>query len=230
MPGAKDTARCIFEFVYFARPDSKIFGKSVYRARKKFGERLAGEFPFDGDIVVPIPDSGNISALGFSQKRNMPFEMGIVRNHYIGRTFIEPEQDRRDISVRIKLNAVEQVIRGKRVIVIDDSIVRGTTCRGRMNALKAAGAKEVHMRVSCPPIKFPCYYGIDFPTRSELIAGRHSLEEIRRFIGATTLKYLDKEKMLSCVSGKPENYCTACFDGSYLTNIPKSQSKYVLER
>ncbi len=221
---------CIFEHIYFARPDSLVFGDNVHEVRRQIGQRMAESDAVDADLVMPVPDSGNSAAIGYAQVSGLPFEMGFVRNHYIGRTFIEPEQDRRDIGVRIKLNVVEQVIRGKKVVVIDDSIVRGTTCRGRMNALKAAGASEVHMRVSCPPIKFPCYYGIDFPTRSELIAGRHSLEEIRRFIGATTLKYLEKEEMLSCVSGKPEDYCTACFDGSYSTNIPKSQSKYILER
>ena len=222
--------QCIFEHIYFARPDSMVFDDNVHEVRRKIGQRMAEIDDVDADIVMPVPDSGNSAAMGYAQVSGLPFEMGFVRNHYIGRTFIEPEQDRRDIGVRIKLNAVEQVLRGKRVVVVDDSIVRGTTCRGRMNAIRAAGAKEVHMRVSCPPIRFPCYYGIDFPTRAELIASRHSVEEIRQFIGATTLKYLDKEDMLSCVSGEPEDYCTACFDGSYLTDIPTGQSKHMLER
>lgn len=221
---------CIFEHIYFARPDSVVFGDNVHEVRRRIGRKIAEIDNIEADMVMPVPDSGNSAAMGYAQASGLPFEMGFVRNHYIGRTFIEPEQDRRDIGVRIKLNAVEQVVRGKRVVVVDDSIVRGTTCRGRMNALRTAGAKEVHMRVTCPPIKFPCFYGIDFPTPSELIAGRHSLEDIRQFIGATTLKYLGRDEMLSCVSGRAEDYCTACFDGSYGSEIPKGQSKFMLER
>jgi amidophosphoribosyltransferase len=179
---------------------------------------------------MPVPDSGNSAAMGYSQESGLPFEMGFVRNHYVGRTFIEPQQARRDVGVRIKLNAVKEVVRGKRVVVVDDSIVRGTTCRGRVNALREAGAKEVHMRVSCPPIRYPCHYGIDFPTKTELIAAKHSIEEIRSFIGATTLKYLGKDEMFSCTSRPGQDYCSACFDGSYFIKVPQGRDKTVLER
>jgi amidophosphoribosyltransferase len=221
---------CIFEHIYFARPDSLVFGDNVHGVRHRIGRRMAQVDKTDADLVMSVPDSGNSAAMGYSQASGLPLEMGFVRNHYVGRTFIEPVQARRDVGVRIKLNVVREVIRGKRVVVVDDSIVRGTTCKGRVNALRAAGAKEVHMRVSCPPIRYPCHYGIDFPTTTELIAAKHSVEEIRSFIGATTLKYLDSEEMLSCVSGPPQNYCTACFDGSYHVEIPQGQTKTALER
>jgi amidophosphoribosyltransferase len=215
LPAAKDTARCIFEFIYFARPDSKIFGKSVYRVRKKLGEKLADEFPFDGDIVVPIPDSGNIAALGFSQKRRIPFEMGIVRNHYIGRTFIQPFQTSREMGVRIKLNPVRDVVKGKKIIVIEDSIVRGTTSRLRIRNLREAGAKKIYMAVSCPPIRHPCFYGIDFPSEEELIAGREPVEKIAQTIGVDGLYYLSLDGMLSSTGLPKEDFCTACFTGNY---------------
>jgi len=221
---------CIFEHIYFSRPDSMVFGDNVHNVRHCIGEKLAESDNIKADLVMPVPDSGNSSAMGYAHASGLPFDMGFVRNHYIGRTFIEPEQERRDIGVRIKLNVVREVVEGKSVVVVDDSIVRGTTCRGRVNALKAAGAREVHMRVSCPPIQYPCYYGIDFPTKTELIAGKHSIEDIRHFIGATTLKYLEKDKMLSCVSREPGSYCTACFDGKYHVKIPEGQTKTVLER
>ncbi len=221
---------CIFEHIYFARPDSVIFGDNVHEVRRRIGRRMAAADDVEADIVMPVPDSGNSAAMGYSRESGLPFEMGFVRNHYIGRMFIEPEQARRDVGVRIKLNVIREVVRGKRVVVVDDSIVRGTTCRGRVNALKAAGAKEVHMRVSCPPIRHPCHYGIDFPTKTELVAAKHSVEEIRGFIGATTLKYLGRDEMLSCVSRPGQDYCTACFDGSYFVEIPEGQTKTVLER
>jgi amidophosphoribosyltransferase len=215
LPEAKDTARCIFEFIYFARPDSKIFGKSVYYVRKKLGERLADEFPFVGDVVVPIPDSGNIAALGFSQKKRIPFEMGIVRNHYIGRTFIQPFQTSREMGVRIKLNPIRDVIKGKKIIVLEDSIVRGTTSRLRIRNLREAGAKKIYMAVSCPPIRHPCFYGIDFPSEKELIAGRHSVEKIAATIGVDGLYYLSLDGMLSSTGLAEEGFCTACFTGNY---------------
>lgn len=221
---------CIFEHIYFARPDSVVFGDNVHEVRRRLGRKMAEAGGVEADFIMSVPDSGNSAAMGYSEVSGLPLEMGFVRNHYIGRTFIEPEQTRRDINVRIKLNVIEEVVRGKRVVVVDDSIVRGTTCRGRVNALKAAGAKEVHMRVSCPPIRYPCYYGIDFPTSTELIAAKHSVDEIRDFIGATTLRYLAIDEMLSCVSRKPRDYCTACFDGSYHEGIPGGLSKTVLER
>ncbi len=174
-------ARCIFEHIYFSRPDSVVFGQSVYSVRKRLGERLAEENPVSADIVTPVPDSGNYAALGFAQKSKIPLEMGVVRNHYVGRTFIQPSQFIRDFRVKVKLNPVKNVFKGKRVVIIEDSIVRGTTTKMRIRTIKQAGAKEVHMRVSCPPLKFPCFYGIDFPTKKELIASKFSVEEIRKF-------------------------------------------------
>ena len=208
-------ARCIFEFIYFARPDSRIFGKSVYHARKKLGENLAGEFAFKGDIVIPIPDSGNIAALGFAQKKKTPFEMGIVRNHYIGRTFIQPFQESRERSVKIKLNPIREVIEGRNIIVVEDSIVRGTTSRLRIDNLKKAGAKKIYMAVSCPPIRYPCFYGIDFPNKKELIAGKNSVKDIEKIIGVDGLQYITMDKMLSSMELPGEEFCDACFTGNY---------------
>jgi len=208
-------SHCIFEFIYFSRPDSKIFGESVYIARKKLGEKLAEEFPFKGDIVIPIPDSGNISALGFANKKNLPFEMGIVRNHYVGRTFIQPFQSSRELGVKIKLNPIKEVLKGKKIIVIEDSIVRGTTSKTRIKNLREAGAKKIYMGVTCPPIKFPCFYGIDFPGKKELIASTKEVEEIRKSIGLDGLYYLSLKGMLSSMNIPPGNFCTACFTGQY---------------
>ena len=222
--------QCIFEHIYFARPDSLVFGDNVHEVRRHIGQKMAHVDKVDADLVMSVPDSGNSAAMGYCEASGLPLEMGFVRNHYVGRTFIEPEQARRDLGVKIKLNVVKKVVRGKRVVVVDDSIVRGTTCRGRVNALREAGATEVHMRVSCPPIRHPCYYGIDFPTKTELIAAKHSVDEIRGFIGATTLKYLGREDMLSCVSGPAQDYCTACFDGSHHFEAPEGLTKTVLER
>ncbi|MCX8083076.1 MAG: amidophosphoribosyltransferase [bacterium] len=225
----KTISRCIFEFIYFSRPDSNIFGISVYNARKRLGEKLAEEFPYNGDIVVPIPDSGNISALGFSQKRGIPFEMGIVRNHYVGRTFIQPFQVSRETGVKIKLNPIRDVIKGKDIIVVEDSIVRGTTSRLRIKNLKEAGAKRIFMAVSCPPIRYPCFYGIDFPSMKELIADRYSIEEIAKDIGVDGLYYLSLEGMLSAV-GLPKNeFCTACFTGDYVIKNNGFESKEQFE-
>ncbi len=215
LPPAK-ISRCIFEFIYFARPDSRIFGESVYYARKKFGERLAKEFPYDGDMVVPIPDSGNISALGFAQKRKIPFEMGIVRNHYIGRTFIQPFQTSREMGVKIKLNPIREVVKGRSIIVFEDSIVRGTTSRFRIKTLRDAGAKKIFMAVSCPPIRHPCFYGIDFPSSKELIAGKEPVEKIAETIGVDGLYYLSIEGMLASICLPPGEFCTACFTGNYV--------------
>ena len=208
-------SRCIFEFIYFARQDSNIFGASVYYARKKLGERLAEEFPYKGDVVIPIPDSGNISALGFSQKTGIPFEMGIVRNHYVGRTFIQPFQTSREMGVKIKLNPIKEVVKDKDIIIFEDSIVRGTTSRLRIKRLREAGARRIFMAVSCPPIRYPCFYGIDFPTREELIAGRHTVEEIAKSIGLDGLYYLSLEGMLSSIGLPEDEFCTACFTGKY---------------
>ena len=192
-------AFCIFEFIYFARPDSMIFSKGVYTARKELGRQLAQERPADADIVIPMPDSGNCAGLGFSEASGMPFEMGIIRNHYVGRTFIQPVQSFRDLRVKIKLNPVREVIEGKRIVLVEDSIVRGTTSRIRIKNFKEAGAREIHMRVSCPPHRYPCLYGIDFPTREELVASSHTEEEIRQFLGLETLGYLSIEGMLKAM-------------------------------
>ncbi len=209
-------AHCIFEHVYFSRPDSKIFGESVHLVREKFGRRLAIEQPAPGaDIVIPVPDSGNSAALGFSQESGIPLEAGIIRNHYVGRTFIQPSQGMRDFKVRVKFNLVKEVLKGKSVVVVDDSIVRGTTSKMRVKSLRQAGAKEVHLRISCPPHRFPCAYGIDFPTREELIANRYSSEEIRKYLECDSVGYLSLEGMLECASQPKENYCTACWSGKY---------------
>ncbi len=208
-------AHCIFEHVYFARPDSKIFGENVHMARVKFGRQLAKEQPAEADIVIPVPDSGNSAALGFSLESGIPLEYGIIRNHYVGRTFIQPSQGMRDFKVRVKFNFVKEVLKGKRIVVVDDSIVRGTTSKMRVKSLRQAGAKEVHLRISCPPHKFPCAYGIDFPTREELIANKYSPEEIRKYFECDSVGYLSLEGMLGCVAFPKENYCTACWTGNY---------------
>ncbi len=214
-------SQCIFEFVYFARPDSKIFKRSVYEVRKEFGKRLARENPVEADVVIPVPDSGVVPALGYSQESKIPFEMGLIRNHYVGRTFIKPQQQMRDIGVKVKLNPIPEVIRGKRVVVIDDSIVRGTTSKKIVRMIREAGAKEVHMRISSPPTKWPCYFGIDTPTKEQLIASSSSLEEICKHIEADSLGYLSLEGMLEAAGGSKEEFCTACFDGDYPVEIPE---------
>jgi amidophosphoribosyltransferase len=206
-------APCVFEHVYFARPDSVIFGNNVAEVRKRFGAQLAREHPVDADVVVPVPDSGVFAALGYAQESGIPFEFGLVRNHYVGRTFIEPKQTIRNFGVKVKLNPVREIIAGKRVILIDDSIVRGTTSKKIVRMLKQFGATEVHMRVSSPPTTGPCYYGIDTPQRRELIASSNSIEEIRKFIEADSLGYLSEEGMLNAAGGS--GYCTACFTGKY---------------
>jgi len=211
-------ARCIFEHVYFARPDSIIFGKNVGEVRKNFGAQLAREHPVDADIVVPVPDSGVFAALGYAQESGIPFQFGLVRNHYVGRTFIEPKQSIRDFGVKIKLNPVRGIVGGKRVVLIDDSIVRGTTSKKIVRMLKQFGAKEVHMRISSPPTTGPCFYGIDTPQRRDLIASSSSTEQIREFIEADSLGYLSEAGMLEAVRNGDDPsrlYCTACFTGKY---------------
>jgi len=220
---------CIFEFIYFARPDSDIFGKSVYVTRKRLGMQLAKECPVEADLVMPIPDSGNYAAMGYAEQSGIPFEMGIVRNHYVGRTFIEPFQYVRDLGVKVKLNPVKEILKGKRIVIVEDSIVRGTTSRTRIRTLRNAGAKEIHMRVSCPPHRFPCFYGIDFPTRSELIASAHTLEEIRDYIGLDSIGYLSLERMLNSMYLDKEEFCVACFNGNYPISTNEEVSKYRLE-
>ncbi|HZI64901.1 MAG TPA: amidophosphoribosyltransferase [Thermoanaerobaculia bacterium] len=215
LPPAEHPARCVFEHVYFARPDSRIFGDAVSEARLKMGARLAREAPADADIVVPIPDSGLFAALGYSRESGLPLEFALIRNHYVGRTFIEPRSSIRHFGVKVKLNPIPELIAGRRVVLIDDSIVRGTTSPKIVKLVRDAGAAEVHMRISCPPTRWPCHYGIDMPTREELIASSHELEEIRRLVGADSLAYLSLEGMLASVSGPPESYCNACWTGEY---------------
>ena len=207
---------CVFEHVYFARPDSLVNGKSVYRAREKMGMRLAQEYPVEADVVIPVPDSGVPSAIGYSKQSGIPFEMGLIRSHYVGRTFIEPQDSIRHFGVRLKLSPVRSIVDGKRVVVVDDSLVRGTTSRKIVKMLRAAGAKEVHLRISAPPTTHPCYYGIDTPTRSELVAASHSVEEINRYVTSDTLSYLSHEGMMQAVgSDTGKGYCSACFTGKY---------------
>jgi amidophosphoribosyltransferase len=225
-------AYCIFEFIYFARPDSNIFGQNVYSFRKRLGHLLARENQsLTGDLVMPFPDSGNYAALGFAEASRMPFEMGVIRNHYVGRTFIQPSQAMRDFGVRVKLNPVRELLQGKRVVLIEDSIIRGTTTRTRLHALRTAGAKEVHMLVSCPPHRFPCPYGIDFSTKGELIAASHTVEEIRDFIGLDSLNYLSLTGLLegAGVSGDQHPYCLACFTGDYPVTFEGQLRKHCFE-
>ena len=220
--------QCIFELIYFARPDSVVFNEVVYERRKEMGRLLAREAPVDGDLVMPFPDSGNYAAVGYAQESGLPLELAMIRNHYVGRTFINPSQDMRDFGVRVKLNPVKSMIKGKRVIIVEDSIVRGTTIRTRVKKLRELGAREIHMRVSCPPIKFPCYYGIDFSSKGELIAANNSIPDIARFIGLDSLHYLTIDGLLSSVS-QGQDYCLACFNGEYPVEPCGSTGKLSLE-
>ena len=218
------TKQCVFEHIYFSRPDSFLFNQSVYESRKATGRALAQEHPADVDLIVPVPDSGVISALGFAEESGIPYEMGLIRNHYVGRTFIEPQSQIRDFGVKVKLNAVKPVIKGKRVAIIDDSIVRGTTSRKIVKMIREAGAKEIHLRISSPPILYSCFYGIDTPTRNELIASNQDLEGIRKFLEADSVQYISIEKLLSVFSDNKEKFCTACFDGNYPVKIEDKES------
>jgi amidophosphoribosyltransferase len=211
-------APCIFELVYFARPDSTLWGQNVDRARRAFGRRLAREQPADADIVFSVPDSSNSAALGYSEESGIPYELGLIRNHYVGRTFIHPTQEGRDFRVRIKYNAVRGVIEGNRVVVVDDSLVRGTTSMGLVRLIREAGAREVHFRISSPPVRYPCFYGIDMPTREELIGSQKSIEEIRRHLDVDSLGYLSLEGMIGAVE-QAGPYCHACFSGDYVAPL-----------
>ena len=208
-------AKCIFEHVYFARPDSIVFGRTVQSSRDRMGRILAEEAPVDADLVVPVPDSGVTAAVGYAQHSGIPFSFGLIRNHYVGRTFIEPQQSIRHFGVKVKLNPVRELLAGRRVILIDDSIVRGTTSRKIVKMVRAAGAREVHVRISCPPTMSPCFYGIDTPNRRELIAASHTVEETRKYIEADSLAYLSMEGMLRGVEGVESEYCMACYTGEY---------------
>ena len=211
----KQRHQCIFEFIYFARPDSFIFNHNVYEMRKSFGSQLSQESPANVDMAIPIPDSGFPATLGYAAQSNLPLELGMIRNHYIGRTFIEPEQRIRHFGVKIKLNPVKELLKGKKVVIVDDSIVRATTSRKIVKMFRNAGAKEVHVRISSPPITDPCFFGIDTPKKSELIASSHQVREIQKFIHATSLNYLSIEGLKKCVKGEEENFCYACFTGDY---------------
>jgi amidophosphoribosyltransferase len=218
---------CVFELVYFARPDTHLWGFSVDRARRECGRTLADEHPADADIVISVPDSANSAALGFAERSGIPFELGLIRNHYVGRTFIEPSQAGRDFKVRMKYNAVREILNGKRVVVVDDSLVRGTTSRGLVNMLREAGAREVHFRLASPPVRHPCFYGIDMPTKEELIAANKSTDEIRAFLGVDSLGYLSSEGMLDAVSDAG-TFCTACFSGDYRAPLVDQKRGYAM--
>ena len=216
-----DTHACIFEYVYFARPDSRLWGRNVSRVRKRLGAQLAVEAPAEADLVIPVPDSGIFAALGYAAASGIPYDQGLVRSHYIGRTFIEPTQSIRHFGVKLKLNPVREVLEGKRVVLVDDSIVRGTTSRKLVSMVREAGASEVHVRISCPPTIGPCYYGVDTPRRSELIASSHSVEETRKHIRAESLAYLSIDGMLQAVGGSEDGFCTACYTNRYPIDFPR---------
>ena len=222
-------SHCIFEFIYFARPDSYLFNKNVYMVRKNLGKNLYKECPLSADFVMPFPDSGNYAAIGYAQASGLSLEFGMIRNHYIGRTFIQPSEKIRNVSVRMKLNPVKDILKGKEVIIIDDSLVRGTTSKNRLKSIKETGVKKIHFLLSCPPIRFPCFFGIDFPSPSELIAYKHSVEEIRKFLDIDTLYYLSIEGLLSGVEELRDKVCLACFSGEYPIEVDFSFRKTIAE-
>ena len=229
-PEHERKAFCIFEYVYFARPDSNINNRNVYKTRVEMGRELAREHPIKADIVIPVPDSGNCAALGYSLESGIPYEMAFVRNHYVGRSFLQPSQLIRDFNVRVKLNLIAELVKGKRVIIVDDSIVRGTTCKARVNNLKEAGATEVHVLVSCPPHMNPCVYGIDFPDRSKLMAANYSLDEIRNYLSADSLHYLSQDGMVRATGLPRASFCMACYDGNYPVPYDPLVDKHIMER
>jgi amidophosphoribosyltransferase len=220
-------SHCIFEHVYFARPDSYVFGRSVNEVRTELGRMLAREQPVEADVVVPVPDSGVCAAMGFHEASGVPLRMGLIRNHYVGRTFIQPQQSIRHFGVKVKLNPVRSILNGKRVILVDDSIVRGTTSRKIVRMVRAAGAKEVHVRISCPPTISPCFYGVDTPRKAELIGATHTLEEIREFLEADSVAYLSLDGMLSAVQSERSSYCTSCYTGVYPVEFPRDEATYL---
>ncbi|HZR25408.1 MAG TPA: amidophosphoribosyltransferase [Vicinamibacterales bacterium] len=220
-------AHCIFEHVYFARPDSYVFGKSVNEVRTELGRVLAREQRAPADVVVPVPDSGVCAAMGYAEESGIPLRMGLIRNHYVGRTFIEPQSSIRHFGVRVKLNPVKSILDGHRVVLVDDSLVRGTTSRKIVRMVRAAGAKEVHLRISCPPTISPCFYGVDTPRKSELIAATHTLDEIREYVEADSVAYLSQEGLLSTVGPERGSYCTSCYTGIYPVEFPRDEASYL---
>jgi amidophosphoribosyltransferase len=227
-PAGRD-ALCIFEYVYLARPDSRIRGRTVYGVRRELGRRLAAESPADADLVVPVPDTGHAAAAGYAEASGIAYGEALMKNRYVGRTFIQPSQTLRERGVRIKLNPIPETVSGRRLVVIDDSIVRGTTTRQLVQVLREAGATEVHLRITCPPIEWPCFYGIDMSSRAELIASDLSVEEIRQYVGADSLGYLSLEGMVASTGDERERFCRACFDGEYPIEIPEHAGKFLLE-
>lgn len=218
---------CVFEHIYFARPDSFLFGQSVAVVRKRLGEALARRHPVDADMVISIPDSGNFAALGYAESAGIPYGIGFTRNHYIGRTFINPVKDKRSFKVKIKLNPIKEMVKGKRIIVVDDSIVRGNTSKSRVEVLREAGAKEIHLRISCPPHRHPCYYGIDFPSEDELIANKYSVEKISKYLNVDSLGYLTEDDLMWAVNNEQsQSYCLACFNGEYPEMVDDGLNKY----
>ena len=223
-------SHCIFEHIYFSRPDSRVFGDSVHAVRRNLGRQLAREHPVDADVVVAVPDTGNSASVGYAQESGIPLDVGFIRSHYVGRTFIQPSQQDRDSAVQVKLNIMREVVTGKRVVVVEDSVVRGTTTRAKMKALREAGAKEIHLRVSAPPVRHPCFYGIDFPTSSELIANQRTPQEVADFLEIDSIGYLSVPGLLNCVSRPPSHYCTACFSGRYPVSVGARSGKLAMER
>jgi amidophosphoribosyltransferase len=223
-------AFCVFEYVYFARPDSTIANRNVYKVRVEMGRQLARENPVKADIVIPVPDSGNCAALGYSLESEIPYEMAFIRNHYVGRSFLQPSQLIRDFNVRVKLNLIPELVKDKRVIIVDDSIVRGTTCKARVNNLKEAGAREVHVMVSCPPHMNPCVYGIDFPDRNKLMAANYSLQDIRKYLSADSLHYLSLDGMVKATGLPKDSFCLACYTGDYPVHYDPMVDKHIIER
>jgi len=229
-PGSVIPGHCAFEHVYFAKQNSAVFGENVYEVRKRLGRNLAKEHPVEADVVIPIPDSGTSAAIGYAEQSKIPFDMGLVRSHYIGRTFISPSQQLRDLAVKLKLAVVKEVVAGKRVVIVDDSIVRGTTTRGKIRSLRQAGAREIHLRVSCPPIRYPCFYGVDFPTTEELLANNRDMEQIKEFLEVDSVGYQSLEGLLSCMSLPADHYCAACWNGQYKIPVKTIVNKFVMER
>ena len=229
-PGTVTPGHCMFEHVYFAKQSSLVFGENVHGVRKKCGEQLAREYPAEADVVMPVPDSGTSAAIGYANESGIPFDMGFVRSHYVGRTFLSPTQDMRALAVKLKLSVIKEAVKGKRLVVVDDSVVRGTTTKGKIKSLREAGAKEIHMRVACPPVANPCFYGVDFCTREELLTNNRSMDDIRDYLEVDSIGYISVEGMLSCASLPADHYCVACWTGEYKVPIKTVLNKFAMER